>query len=375
MHRLRKTAAGVAVAAAAMVAAAVPAFADPVGNNGKPVVPRSYDIVSVGANTDENLFNQLSVSYNSTHKAHNPQNPYIYTWNATPPGSTGTGPSQIVPKAGCTKITRPNGSGAGISALDNNQLDGKTGHFCIDLARSSSGRSPKDPQFGPGGIAFVALAKDAVTYATRDKASGGTNAPASLTTAQLTSIYLCKVTNWKQVGGKNGAIEPFLPQTGSGTRTFFLKAINVTAPGTCVNNALEENQGLSSQLNSANAIFIYSAGDYVAQVFHSAKCGKKPAAGQNAYGCDQHGVLGLDSINGTRPTVGTGANTTINPAFSAKFVRLLYDVVRFNTAANPIPGYEQKFFGRTGYLCTSPTAVKAIKNYGFLTTPLCGVAS
>ena len=68
MHKLRKLAAGIAAAAAvAVVATAVPALADPpVGSHNKAVVPASYDVVGVGANTDDNLFNQLTADYNKT---------------------------------------------------------------------------------------------------------------------------------------------------------------------------------------------------------------------------------------------------------------------------------------------------------------------
>ncbi|MBV9856489.1 MAG: substrate-binding domain-containing protein [Streptosporangiaceae bacterium] len=347
------------------IASASPVVNDPP----KGVTPKATDVVGVGSDTIEFLLDQLSVDYNKSHAT-----PHLYSWDATNP-TTGAVGDKIVTKAGCAKIARPDGSSAGIAALDNNTLDGKTGHFCIDFARSSRGRAATDPKFGPGGISFVALAKDAVTYATRDKAHGGTDAPANLSTAQLTNIYLCKVTNWKQVGGKNAAIKPFLPQTGSGTRAFFLKAINVTTPGTCVNSSVQENEGTNPALNSGNVIVPFSTAKFIAEVFHSAKCGKKPTGTQNMFGCDTHGVLGLNNINGTKPTVGTGVNTTPNPAFTPAFVRFVYDVVRWSNTGSHIPPYEQGFFGRGGYFCSNPTAEKDIRSYGFLITPLCGVAS
>src|ERR1700692_4393344 len=85
MHKLRKLAAGIAVAAAAaVVASAVPALADPPTAGGKHIVPGTVDVVSVGANTDENLFNALSADWNKTvtAKKHGTAHPYIYSWNA-----------------------------------------------------------------------------------------------------------------------------------------------------------------------------------------------------------------------------------------------------------------------------------------------------
>jgi len=381
--RLRKVTAGIAVAAAAAVIAttAPAALADPpAGSGGKEVVPRSYDVVGVGANTDENLFNQLSADYNKTIPAskHNANHPYFYNFNATAPGSTSAKPTHIVPKTGCPSIVRPNGSTAGLTALDQNQFDGKTGHYCIDFARSSSSRSTKAPKAGPGGVIYVALAKDALTWATRAAKSGGSNAPATLTKAQLQGIFTCKTTNWKQVGGNAGAIKVYLPQTGSGTLSAWEKFMGITVLGSCVNLSLEENQGESAQFNNPNAIFIYSIADWVAQKYHSPFCGAKPKAGQNTFGCDVTGFLALDKIGGVAPT--TAAKVpVINPAFPAGFFRTLYDIVRW-TAKTPDHIYArlESFFSSKalhGFLCSSPVATKDIENYGFIPTATCGSTS
>jgi ABC-type phosphate transport system substrate-binding protein len=381
MHRLRKVAAGIAAAtAAAVVATAAPALADPpAGSTGKEVVPASYDVVGVGANTDEGLFNQLSIDYNKTIPAskHSANHPYFYSFNATVPGSTSTAPTKIVPKVGCAAITRPNGSSAGLKALDMNTFDGKTSHYCIDFARSSSGRSATAPKPASGGVTYVALAEDAVTYATRD--TGSTYAPKNLTAAQLKNIFLCNYTNWKQVGGPNQPIKAYLPQTGSGTLSFWLKALNITAAGSCVNESLEENQGQSSQFNSPNAIFIYSVADWIAQKYHSAACDATPTAAQNKFGCDQTGYLGLNEIDGVSP-VTTATVPTINKAFKTTgFTRTIYDILRW-TSSTPDHIYARldPFFGskaRNGYVCSNPTAIKDIENYGFLTIATCGSGS
>ncbi len=387
MHRLRKVTAGVAIAAAAVLVAAAPAFADPVNGSGKAVVPKAYDIVGVGSNTDEGLFDQASIDYNATISAakHTAGTPYFYSWDATVPGSTSTAPTKIKPKAGCASTTRPNGSGAGLKALDANTLDGTTTDYCIDYARSSSGRSSTSPKLGPGGVEYVALAEDAVTYATRDtgatKKVPATYAPKSLTLAQLKAIFLCTDTNWKQVGGPNEPIKAYLPQTGSGTLAFWLKTLGITAAGSCVNESLEENQGLSKQFNSPNAIFIYSVADWIAQKYHSAAVGKKPTGSQNKFGSDQVGYLGLNKIDGVSP-ITTAKVPTINKGFKATgFTRTIYDIVRYATATpDHIPAYlEPLFAAKTaavpGWFCTSPTAAALLQDYGFLTISTCGAAS
>jgi ABC-type phosphate transport system substrate-binding protein len=385
MHKLRKLAAGIAVAAAAaVVASAVPALADPpVGSNGKQVVPADYDVVAVGANTDENLFNQLAQDYDATipAKKHSSALPYLYSFNATVPGSTSTAATKIVPKAGCGAEIRPNGSGAGLTALDDSPLDSKNkAYHCVDIARSSSGRSATSPAPKPGGVGYVALAEDAVTYATRDtgatKTVPATYAPKSLTLAQLKAIFLCTDTTWGEVGGTAGQpIKVYLPQPGSGTLSFWLKALGITTAGSCASETLEENQGLSKQFNSPNAIFIYSVADWLAQKYHSPLPGKKPTATQNKFGTDQVGYLGLDKIDGVSP-VTTAKVPTINKKFSTThFTRTIYDIVRWSTAGNHIPADLNRILSRTGYFCADTTATKAIESYGFLPALTCGSIS
>jgi len=145
-------------------------------------------------------------------------------------------------------------------------------------------------------------------------------------------------------------------------------------------NTLQESQGVAPSLNTnkANVIVAFSVGRWIAERFHSASCGTiaqcfahpnncTPGT-QNLFGCDIHGTMVLDSINGTAPTVGSGQNTTINPAFAPAFTRLLYEVVNQN-ASGGVPAYLQSYFGPTGFTCTSAVAKTDLKNYGFLVLP------
>jgi ABC-type phosphate transport system substrate-binding protein len=375
MRTLKKLLATAAVAASATAMAVGPALADPINGSGKPVTPRETDVVGVGSDTTEFLLDQLAFNYNKSHST----GAKLYSWDALNP-KTGAMGDLIREKAGCALTPRPNGSSAGIAELIKNTKTGDKKHFCVDYARSSRARASTDPAKGPGGIVFVALGKDAVTWASNKT----TNAPANLTTAQLHDIYNCTKTNWNQVGGKNGTINAQLPQTSSGTRKFFLTAIGLTDGGPCTHSTAEENEGVNSVLKGPNTIFPYSIGKYIAQVFHSANCVNSSCTGspachptktQNKFGCDAHGSMVLRKINGTAPTVGTGAKTTINPHFSAKFVRTIFDVVRWASTSNNIPKYLQKFFSHTGWVCANATAHKDLTNYGFLNTPFCGTGS
>jgi ABC-type phosphate transport system substrate-binding protein len=373
MRKLTKLFAGATtmVATAALVATtATSALADPP----KGVTPQSFDIVGVGSDTITPIMDQLSVNYNATVHVHNATHPWMFSWDAVPPGSTSSGPTQIMPKAGCSpKTTRPNGSTAGWKALAQNTPDGK-GRFCIDFSRSSGARNPLAPKAGPGGLLWVEFAKDAVTWSTRDT-KGGTNAPASLTQAQLQKIFTCKTTNWNQVGGKSGKIKVYLPQPGSGTLATWEKIMGITTVGSCVSQKPEENEGTFAGFNDPNAVFIYSIGDWVAQKYHSAACGAKPKPGQNLFGCNVTGFLGINKISGINPMT-TAKVPVINPKFPSAFFRTVYDVVRWTgSTKDHIPAYLEPLFSKTGFLCHNATAQKEITNYGFINTPACGTTS
>jgi ABC-type phosphate transport system substrate-binding protein len=391
MHKLRKLAAGIAAAAAVtVVASAVPALADPpVGAHGKQIVPADYDVVAVGANTDDNLFNQLALDYDATipAKKHSAALPYLYSFNALPPGVTQAAPGvtyKITPKAGCGAETRPNGSSAGLTALDNSPVDAKNPKdYCIDIARSSSGRSSAAPGPVAGGDAYVALAEDAVTWAVRDtgatKTVPATYAPKTLNLAQLKAIFRCTDTTWGEVGGTAGKpIKVYLPQEGSGTLSFWLKALGLPTSGplpSCISQKPEENEGTYKGFNSPNAIFIYSVGDWIAQKYHSPLPGKKPAAGQNKFGTDNIGYLGLGKIDGVSP-ITSARVPTINKAFKAThFTRTIYDIVRWEVAGDHIPADLNRILAKTGYFCHNSTATKAIESYGFLPALTCGSVS
>ncbi|BAJ26879.1 MULTISPECIES: substrate-binding domain-containing protein [Kitasatospora] len=338
-HTAAKAFAALAMTTAALATVSVPAMADPT------VTPAAQDIVGAGSDTTQALLNQLSSDYNATIPA---TTPHLYSWDAT-------GSSSITPKTGASTILRPNGSGAGISALNANTS------ATLDFARSSRPRSASDPST----ILFVAFAKDAVTWS----APSGGLAPANLTTQDLNDIYSCKVgkTDWSNFGGSAGTIKPYLPQLSSGTRSFFLGAIGNPTLGSCVQTYTpEENEGTDAALQTADVIFPYSAGHWVGQ------------ANGHVTATDNKGNLTLRSINGVAPLTTAGA---LNAAFAnPTYGRVLNNVVRA-AEWNASPATTQStalraIFGPTGYICSTPGKA-AIANYGYLTLPAaaCGLTS
>ncbi|GGU99803.1 hypothetical protein GCM10010495_08060 [Kitasatospora herbaricolor] len=343
---MRKTAAKLLTAAALATSlvsvASGTAMADP------SVVPATQDIVGVGSDTTQTVLNQFSTDYNAYLTGlGDTTSPRLYSFDAT-------GSATITAKAGTTAFARPNGSGAGITAL--NQTSPSV--LPIDFARSS--RAPQTGDLTTD--IFVGFAKDAVTWSAK---STGSNAPANLTTADLKNIYNGTYTTWNQITdiagytGPNVTIKPYLPQASSGTRSFFLKAIGVTTLGANVVTGPEENEGTDAALNDANVIFPYSVGHYVGQVY-----------GGHSSGTDAAGVLSLRSINGVAPLT---ASNTINPTFAnPTYGRTLYNVVRNAewTAATTKGIALRNIFGTSGWICTNGAA--DIASYGFLTIGGCG---
>jgi ABC-type phosphate transport system substrate-binding protein len=402
MRLLSKILAGAAGAATVVALTGAPAFADPPLGTTPPVTAA----VSTGSNTTQNLLDQIGFNWDKTSQG---KKAPLYSWDAVNPYTLAIG-DNIVTKKGCTAIARPDGSGAGKTALEaNTTVPGNSKYYCQDYARSSSARGSSDPACASGGICFVSLAGDAVTWAARDAASGGTDAPKSLTPAQLVKIYECKDTNWKQVGGTSAPIQAYLPQTSSGTRSFWLTALGggttPITPGSCVSDlpttqepggTLEENEGINAVYNSPEAIGIFSIGSFVAQAYHSAPCTKAdcsevsatqfpcaPTASQNKFGCDESGYLGLGEISSVKPL--TAAKVpTINASFPIVYQRTLFDIVRYDgSTADHIPGpdavssgtngsinLEQLFSASNaavpGYACKDEAGV--IKDYGYLPT-------
>jgi ABC-type phosphate transport system substrate-binding protein len=389
------------------------AFADPYAT------PKSTDIVGVGSDTVTPLYDggvkvkdpgTLVTDYNTQSPV---PSSLLWSWDAVPP--TGVTSPTIVTKPGCAAITRPDGSSAGITALNAN-VKLPNGDYCIDFARSS--RAPKAVVSGTNGPdAFAVLAGDAITWSSPAPKAGQTSpVPANLTIADMTKIYTCmsngKSYNWDDFGGKDATIVPVLPQSSSGTRSTFLAALGhgVNAPltpGPCVVNGatssglvIEENTGVAvapfgntTQFDPGGTpavadIFPYSIGDYIAQGSGEGSYSGRAIGGHSNPNFG-HGVLALRDTDGTVPTAVDNTApyskaTVISPSYTDTLRRILYNVVRNGgTAAAPAfpkaPAYEAtalpKIFGSKGWECTATKAKEDIVSYGFLLEASCGALS
>jgi ABC-type phosphate transport system substrate-binding protein len=361
VRKLTKTllAGGVAAAAVSALLAGTASADPPAG-----VTPAHSDIVGVGAQTDDLLFDQFATDYDSTLAA---SDPHLYSYDAQ-------GSATIPEKTGCavngTDPVRPNGANAGITALEANaHPTGDATDFCVDFARNTRNRAASDPS----SIVFIPFAIDAVTWSADNQPGKKTHAPTDLSTTDLKAIYSCDASllgggksgpvTWDEVGGTGtNAIVPVIPNSLAGTRTFFLGAIGVTTLGSCVvgqDNSVEQNEGTNpvfSGSNSADIVFPYSVAVFLAQT-------------QFGHGAGDQGFQVLRSVDGVAPTAGKTGKLKININFP--YVRYVSNVVRnASTTGRAVPKYLKKIFGTgtkgTGWICNSSVAAADIKSYGFL---------
>jgi phosphate transport system substrate-binding protein len=345
---MRRIAAVGAIALGLVAGLAAPSGAIPPGNNAREALQAvgsdtSYFVMRglVGLWNNDTTINQASFK------------DFVYN---TPPKLGGAFPSSFHvngdPKCGAKDyppLTPPDGSSAGISAL---VADGT--HGCVDLARSSRGRSSSDPS----NLKFFAFALDALSWSRFP----GTHSAPTLTQQQLINIYTCNastglpfISNWNQVGGTAGKIVKYAPQTGSGTYSFFNSKVlngavidqNCNASHKSIFTQEHDNTGVTAA-NKPFAINPFSYAQWTAM-----KNGVIP---------DRRNGAVLGSINGMAPSPST--IKVPSPHFLG--TRYIYNVLKTNE-----PSYNAtlRFAGvdatGPGFLCKSSVGIRAqISKYG-----------
>jgi len=276
------------------------------------------------------------------------------------------GSPTIQTKANGPFFTRPSGSGQGVTALRASITGvpylGKVITGQVDVARSSSAPTVN----AAGQLLYVPYARDAVAYAYK----GGTAAWGSLSSAQLKQIFDGTLTTVDGV-----AIKPRLPQTGSGTRNFFLGALGYTgtsAPG--VNDTGNTTAENDANVLAAGEIIPFSVASWIAQA--NGVTGSNTTTAATA-------ALGTP-LGSTVPFTGTVPALVPSPAYygSTVFGRDTYLVVEYARVtvgdakydaglANLVSGSATSLTN-FGSLSSQPGAVK--KKFGFLapasSTPL-----
>lgn len=250
-------------------------------------------------------------------------------------------------------FARPVGSGAGVKALSASaqglNYGGSTAPITgqVDFARSSSG-----PVTGSV-LTYVPFATDAVSYAVNSASDFPRNiklgtAADSDTKFTLRNIYRCTVTSYLDAFGDPVAITPLLPQTGSGTRSFFLGKLGLTDATTCGNtrsNTIIEHDG--TVLTGPGDIVPFSIGQFIAE-------SNSPVTGSQ----DRRGFAELGKIDNVKPTTLTTDGVALNASFP--LVRTVYNVVQTSRLSEP--AIASAFVGTSSSFCANPAI---IRTYGF----------
>ncbi|HEV2796977.1 MAG TPA: Ig-like domain repeat protein [Nocardioides sp.] len=294
--------------AATVLAVAAPAQADP------SVVPDADDIVGVGSDTSMFALSYLAdghggvAGYNGSNPARRLVSFDAKTFAAD--GVTQTNSTTVTLRAGSAAITRPNGSTEGKNLLRTG------GNPDVSYARSSSAISSAEASDGLVGFPF---AKDTLAMATAKTS----NAPAALTEAQIVDIYEGDLTDWAAIGGSSGQIKAYIPQAGSGTRSFFVSELK------------RMNGGVDVVINNSKVTPVQE---------HSDAAIKDDPNAVAPFSVGRAGLLGT---------------LRIESGFTA--ARALYNIVR---QADVSSDWAQGLFGPNGFAC-SPAATSLILDAGF----------
>jgi len=357
-----------------------PASADPASG-------KFGTLVGTGSDTTQDVMNGLSAAIGGSNGLR------IASYDAT-------GVNSIITREGGAAIGRPNGSGTGrdvlrvsigesttASATINNVVttwDAAAATGNVDFARSSSG-VPADKVAANGVLTYIPFATDAVTYAT---SADSVIPPLTLGTkddavdangvgvATLFSIYQSKVTRVITVGGVyskvvnndyalqpgevSTAIHPYIPQAGSGTRSFWLGKVGVEEKDITSGKfplaasygpssaPVQEHDGSAVQ-GDAGALVPFSIGQWVTQ-------------GNSIEGVTdrRHGAV-LGSVNGKAATTGTAGNYALNPEFNA-ITRTVFNIVPSAEADDANSKINWAFVGTGSLICSQKDV---IKKYGF----------
>ena len=321
------------------------ATADPSGS------PTYRQLAGVGSDTTQDVMNGIAndVTISGTK--------VLGSYNAV-------GSSTIATQAAaaCQSITRPNGSGAGRTALLNSlNANGGAGDGCIQFSRSSSltltASSPS--------LTYIPFATDAVSYAlTTSSAISRT-----LNLADLQAYYHCDpaYVGSSSVPASNPAntfdVTPMLPQAGSGTRSYWegqmgILDTDVTA-GTypCLINGVKNGQTFEEHTGTLvddKSIAPFSIAQYDAQ----ATLTIADKRGRTVLGTIGTGTAGGALTALTYPQL-------LNPSFNVK--RDVYNVIPTSQIGNA--PYSTVFVGSGSLVCQD---VATIQKYGFVPSSSCG---
>lgn len=300
----------------------------------------------------------------------------IASFDANPVGGTTTNPGCIITKVGGPSFDRPNSTTAGISALlaavngtgfENSSASctgapvNVTGE--IDFARAARG-----PKSSGSTLTFIPYARDALGILVYE--GGDTGNLASLTSAQLTSLYTSS-TGTITVNGKT--VYGCLTIAGSTPRSNLESALGITdaqastAATAAGCNSIQQNSGNSfatfygTLASGSEAVIPISTGSWIGQANGVAVDRSNQARSDGDY------LTAIDSLG--KPTTGSAPNLRPNTNYyqSTQYGYNVYTVV----PTSKISGFganaalESLFVGSSSALCASSEQTNVVNVFGF----------
>lgn len=316
--------------------AAGTALADP-----DPPQPPFRALQGVGSDTTQLVMN----GYGNGTTASTPAYPGVMvggqlglaSWDALPGGPITTRAS------GCTNIVRPNGSTAGVNALQGlNSYPSQ----CVDFARSSNNDSQAQVRDGAN-LTYIPFALDALTYATFTQSQ----VPKNLPLADLQTIYL--------QNGVPGSPDcfgffPLIPQAGSGTRAFWDNLMTGALPlGTCVRDTIVRS-GVTENIQEHDGTVIFgpNADRQIVPI------GVGPWISQSTN-------LTIDDRRGNAILRGIDGKSYLAADFAGS--RPLFNVIRIADITRA--PWNNVFVGSSSQICSNPQVLAA---FALLPHPDCG---
>ena len=232
MKTISKIGLGAVGALAILLVQVDPAHAD--------VAPQANDVVGVGSDTAQFGLEFLAdgdpsgnSGYNTTNTARRMVS-FDSTGDANASITTG---ATVVLRANHQPVTRPNGSGSGIAALLADTGSAETINWVRSSRLPSAAEQTAATNNGWGGLHVYQFATDGLKVGVSNTVT--THAPSALSATDLVNIYNGTYVTWGQVPGYAGSaptatIHPYLPQSGSGTRNFFLADLQAANGGTAI---------------------------------------------------------------------------------------------------------------------------------------------
>jgi ABC-type phosphate transport system substrate-binding protein len=230
MNNIKKVGLGAVGALALIAAMATPAHAD--------MQALQPDVVGVGSDTLQFGVDFLTNGDAGGHAGFNATNQTrrAFSYDATGDGcGVATPNATVVLRANTLPVLRPNGSGAGITALTADTGASEV----INFVRASRLPSPTEQtnNAGVGGLHVYQFATDDLKIAVSQHTA--THVPSVVTVSNLINIYNGTFVHWADIPGYTGAfgtstIHPVIPQSGSGTRNFFLADLQAANGGTAI---------------------------------------------------------------------------------------------------------------------------------------------